>query len=85
MGDIISKKIEDTFIKLSELKYELGNPRKTNKVKEEIEKLKKSILQFGTWRSIGIDENNNVIFGNKLSMALKELDIQQTSAKRLIG
>lgn len=63
------KKIEDTFIKLSELK----------------EELKKSIEQFGTWRSIGIDENNNVIFGNKLSMALKELGIKQTSAKRLIG
>jgi len=80
-----NKRIEDITTQISDLKYSFGNPRKTNKIKQEIESLKKSIKQFGTWRSIGIDENNNVIFGNKLSMALKELGIQQTSAKRLIG
>jgi hypothetical protein len=79
------KFIEDGFIEISKLKYNFGNPRKTKRLKEEIEELKKSIERYGSWRSIGIDEENNVIFGNKLSMALKELDIKQTPAKKLIG
>jgi len=79
------KKIEDVVIEIKDLRYDFGNPRKTNRAKQEIEELKNSIEQFGSWRSIGIDENNNVIFGNKLSIALKELGIKQTSAKRLIG
>ncbi len=79
------KKIVDCNIKIADLKYEFGNPRKTNKIKQEIESLKESIQTFGVWRDIGIDENNNVIFGNKLSLALKELNIEKTNAKRLIG
>ncbi len=66
------RKIIDCEILLGALKYEFGNPRKTNKIKDEIKNLRESIQQFGVWRDIGIDENNNVIFGNKLSFALKE-------------
>lgn len=79
------KQIIDCEIFIKDLLYGFGNPRKTNKIKQEIEELKKSIQQFGIWRDIGIDENNNVIFGNKLSLALKELNIEKTKVKRLIG
>jgi hypothetical protein len=79
------KSIQDITINISDLRYAFGNPRKKNNEKNEIEEMKSSIEKYGVWRSIGIDEKNNVIFGNKLSLALKQLGIKQTMAKKLIG
>ena len=78
------KKIIDCEVLIDDLNYDFGNPRKISK--ENLAKLKKSVEQFGVLRSIGIDEDNNVIFGNQLSQAMRQLGIGiPIKAKRLVG
>lgn len=66
-----------------ELIYTKDNVRKhTNK---QIKALMESVQQFGQYRPIVIDENNNVLAGNGLLMALKALNYKEVEVKQLTG
>ena len=51
--------------------------------REQIEQIKKSILEFGNNDPIAIDENNIVIEGHGRLLALQELDYKQVEVIRL--
>ena len=70
-------------IKLSDL---VSNPRpvKTH-TKQHVEKLVKSMSQYGYIQNIVIDEDNVVLIGNGRLEALKELDEQEVSVTKIVG
>lgn len=51
--------------------------------KEQIEQIKKSILEFGNNDPIAIDKNNVVIEGHGRLLALKELDYKEVTVIKL--
>lgn len=58
----MGKSIEVVEIPLSELKDDIGNPRKITKKKAK--ELQESLEQFGDFGIIVIDEHNNIISGH---------------------
>lgn len=78
------KRIEVIELSVSEIKTDFGNPRKISK--ENKEKLRKSIEQFGDFGIFIIDENNNVIAGNQRLSIIREMDENAiVTCKKLIG
>jgi len=63
-------------VKLKELKNYPGNPRKISS--EELNKLKKSITEFGIVQSLIINKKNEVIGGNQRLKAMLDLGIVET-------
>jgi len=63
--------MEIETIKNTELKHFEGNPRKISD--EELEKLKRSLIQFSFVEPLVIDENNVVIGGNQRLLASTKL------------
>jgi ParB-like chromosome segregation protein Spo0J len=59
------------------------NPRKHSAV--QIEQLVRSIQMFGQIRPIVIDENNSVLAGNGLLMALKSMDSKEAECLQMTG
>ena len=81
------QKIKETRMekmRVGDLKFDFGNPRKiTTKKKDE---LKASLENLGDFGVIVIDENNNVIAGNQRSKVLLEKDPDTiVDVKRLIN
>jgi ParB-like chromosome segregation protein Spo0J len=61
--------------KVTELKPYPGNPRKCDKA--TLEKIKKSIKEFGLVQPLVVNKNNEVIGGNQRLKALQELNINE--------
>ena len=81
----MGKSIEVVEIPLSELKDDIGNPRKITKKKAK--ELQESLEQFGDFGIIVIDEHNNIISGHQRVNALKanKGENQTVLCKKLIG
>lgn len=81
----MEKRIEVVEIPISDLKDEIGNPRKctTKKIRE----LQDSLEQFGDFGIIVVDEKNNIISGHQRIAALKVNKGENTTVlcKKLIG
>ena len=75
------KKIEVVTLKVSDLKFGLGNPRKITKKKKD--ELKESLETLGDFGLFLVDEDNNVIAGNQRASLLPP--DQEILCKRLIG
>jgi hypothetical protein len=78
------KRIEVVEMRVGDIKYGFGNPRKIKKKKKE--ELERSLDQYGDFGLFLIDENNNAIGGTQRStiMAAKNPD-QIVTCKRFIG
>lgn len=74
-------KIEN--VKISELKPLEKNVRKHNE--KQIEEMIRSVNQFGQTRAIVIDEDNNILIGNGLYMALLKMGIEECQCYRKTG
>ena len=70
-------------IKLNTLKPLEHNVRKHND--KQIEELIRSVEQFGQTRAIVIDENNNILIGNGLYMALQKMGREECQCFRKTG
>lgn len=70
-------------IKLINLKPLEHNVRKHND--KQIEELIRSVNQFGQTRAIVIDEDNNILIGNGLYMALQKMGIEECQCFRKTG
>ncbi len=81
----MGKSIEVVEIPLSELKDDIGNPRKITKKKAK--ELQESLEQFGDFGIIVIDEYNNIISGHQRVNALKanKGENETVLCKKLIG
>ncbi|WP_368121576.1 ParB N-terminal domain-containing protein [Bacteroides stercoris] len=81
----MGKSIEVVEIPLSELKDDIGNPRKITKKKAK--ELQQSLEQFGDFGIIVIDEHNNIISGHQRVNALKanKGENETVLCKKLIG
>ena len=81
----MEKRIEVVEIPLSELKDDIGNPRKITKKKAK--GLQESLEQFGDFGIIVVDEHNNIISGHQRVNALKASKGDDTTVlcKKLIG
>jgi len=78
------RKIESIELKVSELNFDFGNPRKITK--KDREKLEDSLNTLGDFGLIVIDENNSVIAGNQRVTIMKEKNPDTVVlCKRLIG
>lgn len=84
-GNGSEKRIETiTGVRVDQLKFDFGNPRKITKRKRE--ELLRSMQTYGDFGIILIDENYNVIGGNQRASVLKEADPDATvDCKMLIG
>lgn len=81
----MEKKIEVVEVKASEILFAFGNPRKVLKSKKK-KGLKDSLDNHGDFGIFVIDENNNVIAGNKRIGIIQEEDPDRmVLCKRLIG
>lgn len=80
-----AKRIEVVYRRVSELKDELGNPRKITKKKAS--ELQASLEQLGDFGIIVIDENDNIISGHQRVDVLQGLygDDHEVLCKRLVG
>ena len=74
-------KIEN--VKISDLKPLEKNVRKHNE--KQIEEMIRSVKQFGQTRAIVIDEDNNILIGNGLYMALLQMGIEECQCYRKTG
>ena len=74
-------KIEN--VRVSELKPLEKNVRKHSD--KQIEEMIRSVQQFGQTRAIVIDENNNILIGNGLYMALIKMGTEECQCYRLVG
>ena len=74
-------KIEN--VKISELKPLEKNVRKHND--KQIEEMIRSVQQFGQTRAIVIDEENNILIGNGLYMALVKMGTEECQCYRITG
>jgi len=63
------------YRKAKDLKFYPGNPRKISR--EMLEKLKKSIKEFGIVDPLVINPENQVIGGNQRLLAIRELGIEE--------
>ena len=81
----MGKSIEVVEIPLSELKDDIGNPRKITKKKAK--ELQESLEQFGDFGIFVIDEHNNIISGHQRVNALKanKGENETVLCKKLIG
>lgn len=81
----MEKRIEVVEIPISELRDDIGNPRKITKKKEK--ELQESLEQFGDFGIIVIDEHNNIISGHQRVNALKanKGENEIVLCKKLIG
>ena len=81
----MGKSIEVVEIPLSDLKDDIGNPRKITKKKAK--ELQESLEQFGDFGIIVIDELNNIISGHQRVDALRvsKGENEKVLCKRLIG
>ena len=70
-------------IKLSDLKPLEHNVRKHND--KQIDELVRSVEQFGQTRAIVIDEDNNILIGNGLYMALQKMGKEEVQCFRKTG
>lgn len=70
-------------IKLSELKPLENNVRRHNE--KQISELIRSLNQFGQTRAIIIDEENNILIGNGLYLALRERGDKECECSRVLG
>ena len=70
-------------IKLSNLKPLEHNVRKHND--KQIDELIRSVEQFGQTRAIVIDEDNNILIGNGLYMALQKMGREEVQCFRKTG
>lgn len=78
------KKIILERMRVGELKYGFGNPRKISK--KNAEKLERSMEVYGDFGIFLIDEENNVIAGNQRSKILQRKDPDiMVDVKRLVG
>ena len=76
--------IETLWMKVGDIKYGFGNPRKITKKKRE--ELEKSLNENGDFGSFVIDEDDNVISGNVRASILNYKDPDtKILCKRLIG
>jgi len=78
------KRIEVCKMRVGDLKYNFGNPRKISKKKAE--ELERSMDLFGDFGVFVVDEHNNVIAGNQRSIILARRDPDiEVDVKKLIG
>ncbi len=70
-------------IKLNDLKPLEHNVRKHND--KQIDELVRSVEQFGQTRAIVIDEDNNILIGNGLYMALQKMGKEEVQCFRKTG
>lgn len=70
-------------VKLSDLKPLENNVRKHND--KQIEELIKSVEQFGQTRAMVIDEDNNILIGNGLYLALQKMNKPDAQCFRKTG
>lgn len=78
------KRIEVVEIRVGDIKFGFGNPRKIKKKKKE--ELKRSLEQYGDFGMFLIDEHNNAIGGNQRAAILSAEDPdKKVLCKRLIG
>ena len=78
------KRIEIVEMRVGDIKYGFGNPRKIKKKKKE--ELERSLEQYGDFGLFLIDENNNAIGGNQRATILSAEDPdKKVLCKRLIG
>lgn len=70
--------MKTTTVQLADLKPLDRNPRKHSHI--QITELKRSVEMFGQIRPLVVDESNNVLAGNGLLTALKELGWKQAEA-----
>ncbi len=78
------KRIEIVEMRVGDIKYGFGNPRKIKKKKKE--ELERSLEQYGDFGLFLIDENNNAIGGNQRAAILSAEDPdKKVLCKRLIG
>lgn len=78
------KRIEIVEMRVGDIKFDFGNPRKVKKKKKD--ELERSLEDFGDFGLFLIDENNNAIGGSQRAMILASKDPdQKVLCKRLIG
>lgn len=70
-------------VKLADLKPLEKNVRKHSE--KQIDELVRSLNQFGQTRAIIIDEDNNILIGNGLYMAMKKRGDTKADCSRVIG
>lgn len=70
-------------IKINDLKPLEQNVRKHNE--KQIAELTKSVEQFGQTRAIVVDEDNNILIGNGLYIALKTMGKDTCDIHRMVG
>ena len=73
--------VEIIKLKINELKPFEGNAKKHPK--EQVEQIKKSIMEFGMNDPIAIDENNIVIEGHGRLLALRDMNYTEVECIRL--
>lgn len=78
------RRIETLEMRVGDIKFEFGNPRKIKKKKKE--ELERSLEHYGDFGLFLIDEHNNAIAGNQRAMILAAEDPNRmVLCKRLIG
>ena len=75
--------MKTSTVQLADLKPLDRNPRKHSHI--QITELKRSVEMFGQIRPLIVDEGNNVLAGNGLLIALKELGWTQAEAYVMTG
>lgn len=84
MDETNKKRIEVVEMRVGDIKFGFGNPRKIKKKKKE--ELERSIEQYGDFGLFLIDENNNAIGGNQRATTMAAQDPDRiVLCKRLIG
>ena len=84
MDETSQKRIEVVEMRVGDIKFGFGNPRKIKKKKKE--ELERSIEQYGDFGLFLIDENNNAIGGNQRATTMAAQDPDRiVLCKRLIG
>lgn len=83
-GDVVKKQILLEKMRVGDMKYDFGNPRKITKKKAD--ELAASMETLGDFGIFLVDEHDNVIAGNQRSkiLAAKDPDIM-VDVKRLVG
>lgn len=78
------RRIETLEMRVGDIKFEFGNPRKIRKKKKE--ELERSLEHYGDFGLFLIDEHDNAIAGNQRAMILAAEDPNRmVLCKRLIG
>ena len=78
------RRIETLEMRVGDIKFEFGNPRKIKKKKKE--ELERSLEHYGDFGLFLIDEHDNAIAGNQRAMILAAEDPNRmVLCKRLIG